>query len=142
MHFKESIFRICWSSRVLLFVNFCTLCFLCGFELEPFQKQNSGLGEYILAILTNHYYVLYCMLPVLFIIIAKYIKTIQDMEAVRFQNAFCQIRVLALRFSGWLCVYLLCHVLLPCAIGGKYLKIHGLTEQIAVNPHAGGSAPP
>jgi hypothetical protein len=114
---KRFIFRIFSENKILLLINFFVLCFICGRELKYFKNINMGVWGYIMIILTNHYYVLYCVLPILFIVIAKHIKGISQIEIIRYRNSFHQIRSTVNEYIQWLFVYFILHLLILFVIG-------------------------
>lgn len=118
--------RIFTENRILLLINFGILCFLCGNMLREYRTVSMGVWGYMLSILTNHYYILYCVVPILLIIIAKYIKNVRDIEVIRYHNAFQQIRISSKSFIQWLTLYLVAHLMIAFIIGIRTfgLSIH------------------
>lgn len=118
---KAFIEKLARDNRFLLLLNLCIVCFICGSELGKFPPKSLGLFEYITLILTNHYYILYCMLPIILLIFAKQIKGIQDIERIRYKNALCQIKEISKKSLMGISIYLLLHFVLTLIIGlGKF----------------------
>ncbi len=115
--------KIFAESRLLLLLNFCVLCFFCGHELDKYRSYGIGAFGYILGLLTNHYYVLYCLLPIMLLLITKHIKNISDIEIIRYRNAFCQIRQTTTKFLLWTAVYLFAHLIIISVIGLSKLPL-------------------
>lgn len=115
------------ENRALLVVNFCILCFICGDELNKYRGSSITALGYILGILTNHYYILYCMLPIVLIVIAKHIKSIPEIEIIRYKNSFCHIRQSASKFAIWIAIYLIMHLAIASIIG--FFSFNSLSNQ-------------
>ncbi len=114
--------RIILENRILLSVNFFVFCFLCGIALNEYREINIGIFGYILSVITNHYYVLYCMLPTILIIIAKYIRGQRDIETIRFKSFFHQIGSSIKSFTIWMLLYISTHFTIAFFIGIQVFK--------------------
>lgn len=132
---KAYISKIFIENKILLFINFCVLCFICGFELKKYQLIGMSVWEYIIMILTNHYYILYCVLPILLILISKYIKGIQDIEKIRYRNLFHQTRQSTKRFAYWIFLYSISHLIIIFIIGFTKLSVSFKNEIINLTIH-------
>ncbi len=123
--------RIVLDNKILLIINFLILCFICGYELKQYQGININIFSYIVIILTNHYYILYCMLPIILIIITKYIKNISSIEIIRYKNFFQQISKSVKIFIIFLFIYSLSHLILISTIGFNVFKLS--SNQVIIN---------
>lgn len=124
--------RIFFENRILLLINFGALCFLCGSVLREYREVNMGILGYTLSILTNHYYILYCVFPILLIIIARHIRNVTDIEMIRFGNAFQQIKMSVESFIQWLIVYITLHLVITFVIGIRTFGFSIHTQNIKV----------
>lgn len=118
--------RITVENKIPLLLNFFVLFFLCVLASKDYVGENISIFQYVLAILTNHYYVLYSMVPVLFIIMARYIKGIRDIEVVRYKSYYNQIINSTKTFITWLFLYFISHVAIIFIVG---IKTFGFTDQ-------------
>lgn len=113
----EKCKRIFIGNRLLLLINFSILCYTCGSTLQEYRRVDMGVWTYMLSVLTNHYYVLYCVFPILLIIIAKYIRNIDDIEIIRYKSAFHQIKESTKSFIEWLILYMTIQLMTIFTIG-------------------------
>lgn len=118
--------RIFVENRILLLINFGVLCFLCGSIIRKYREVDMGIWGYMLSILTNHYYILYCVFPILLIIIARHVRNVNDIEMIRYSNAFQQIKMSTKSFIQWLMAYMVLHLVITFVIGIRTfdLSIH------------------
>lgn len=110
------------ENRILLFVNFCILCFFSIYELKDDHHTGIGIFDFVIMIFTNHYYVLYFMLPTVFVVIGKKLKNIRTVEIIRYKNAYQYTYSTMLRFVKWIFLYLLFHIISLVVIGTAVLK--------------------
>lgn len=113
----KNIKRIFYNNRSLLTLNFAVLCFICGVELETAQQLGLHVDGYVILVLTNHYQVLYFILPILLIIIAKYSKNIRLIEKIRYRSTPNLIKYKRLEFVCWLLAYFVLQLLIIFLIG-------------------------
>lgn len=109
--------RIFIQNRILILINFGVLCFLCGNLLRKYRTVNMGIWGYMLSILTNHYYILYCVFPILLITTARHIRSINDIEIIRYNNAFEEIKISTKSFIQGLTLYMVSHLVIAFIIG-------------------------
>lgn len=107
----------------ILLLNFCVLCFLCGTELSGTVGYEFGIWGYLLLMLTNHYYIMYCVLPVIFFVLTKHIRRLESIELIRYQNRFQQVRKSTLCFFCWLLLYFLLTMLIVFIIGCRNFEL-------------------
>lgn len=126
--------RIFIENRILLLLNFGVLCFMCGSMLREYREVDMGIWGYMLAVLTNHYYILYCVFPILLIIIARRIRNVDDIEIIRYSNAFQQIKMSVQTFIQWLMAYMTINLIIIFVVGIKTfgLSIHLKNIKVAV----------
>lgn len=125
------IFSIFYENRRILLLDFCVLCFLCGSELSKTEDYGFGVWGYIISVLTNHYYTLYCLVPVLFIVLARGIRQISDIEIIRYGNRFRQNRRNTAILSLWLLTLFILKVAVVFLIG---IKTFGLSVRLQPIP--------
>lgn len=113
----EKCKRIFIENKMLLLINFSVLCYICGNTLQEYRRVDMGVWTYMLSVLTNHYYVLYCVFPILLIIIARYIRNIDDIEIIRYKNVFAQIKESTKSFIEWLILYMTIQLMTIFTIG-------------------------
>ena len=121
------IYDIFWQNRKILLLNFCVLCFLCGTELKEAENYDFGVWGYLIAVLTNHYYILYCLLPIMLIILTRYFRRTRDIEIIRYKTRFHQNRRNVRYFLYWLCSYFTLKAGIVFLIG---IKTFGLSAHI------------
>jgi len=107
------------------------LCFLCGSELSKTANYGFGVWGYIIAVLTNHYYMLYCLVPVIFIVLTRHIRQISDIEIIRYRNKFQQNRRNTAVFSLWLLILFVLKTVAVFLIG---IKKFGLSVRLESVP--------
>ncbi|WP_019138721.1 hypothetical protein [Peptoniphilus timonensis] len=127
--------RIFVENRTLLLINFGVLCFLCGSIIRKYRKVDMGIWGYMLSILTNHYYILYCVFPILLIIIARHIRNVNDIEMIRYRNAFQQIKMSTKSFIQWLMAYMVLHLVITFVIGIRTFDLSIHTQNIKVETY-------
>ena len=71
----------------------------------------------MILVLTNHYNVLYFVLPILLIIIAKYLKNIRLIEKIRYRSTTNMIKYKSLEFMCWLLSYFILQLFVITLIG-------------------------
>lgn len=123
------------ENRILLLINFGVLCFLCGNTLKEYGKVDMGIWGYMLSILTNHYYILYCVFPILLIIIARHIRNVSDIEMIRYSNALHQIKMSTKSFIQWLMVYMVLHLVITFVIGIRTFDLSIHAQNIKVEAY-------
>lgn len=109
--------RVFIENKILLLINFSLLCYICGSTLQEYRRVDMGIWTYMLSILTNHYFILYCVFPVLLIIIARYIRNIDDIEIIRYNSAFTQIKSSTMSFVKWLILFMTIQLAIIFTIG-------------------------
>ena len=129
---KDTVIKTFRQSRTVLSLNFMVLCFLGGAQVREAKAYGLGTGEYIILVLTNHYYILYFLCPVLFLVISGYIRGVSDSEIVRYRNYAQMIWVKTLAFTTWLAVYFLAVILILLLIGGAALGLSKSVDQYAL----------
>lgn len=127
--------RIFVENRILLLINFGVLCFLCGSIIREYREVDMGIWGYMLSILTNHYYILYCVFPILLIIIARHIRNVNDIEMIRYSNAFQQIKMSTKSFVQWLMAYMVLHLVITFVIGIRTFDLSIHTQNIKVEAY-------
>lgn len=135
---KRYVGQLFKENKVLLFINFCILCFFSLYELRDYHNMGIGIFDFIIMVLTNHYYILYFMLPIIFIVAGKYLKYIRNVEIIRYNNFYHYTYATMLRFTKWILSYLILHVISLIVIGlivlknptGSVLNIMVTDEQI------------
>lgn len=63
---KSKVINLFLSNKALLSLNFCVLCYVAGSARVTAITYQLGLFDYALFVLVDHYYVLYCLLPIMF----------------------------------------------------------------------------
>lgn len=121
------------ENRGILVINFFVLCYICGVELEQAKTYNIGIWGYIIMILSNHYYILYCLLPIMFIILTKYLRKIRSVELVRYRNRYEQSRKMVADFICWLVSYFTIKVCVIVAIGVRTFGLSVFPEIVDVS---------
>lgn len=119
--------KIFVENSMLLLINFGVLCFLCGSILREYREMDMGVWGYVLSTLSNHYYILYCVFPILLIITARHIRNASDIERIRYRNSFQQIKMSTKSFIEWLALYMLAHLLVAFVIG---IRTFGLSVHL------------
>lgn len=114
---KSKVNNLFLANKALLLLNFCVLCYIAGSVRETAIRYQLELFDYALLVLVDHYYVLYCLLPILLIIITKHIRNSSDIEKVRYRNINQMMRVEISSFTAWLSLYLLSSLLIVLLIG-------------------------
>lgn len=127
--------RIFVENRILLLINFGVLCFLCGSIIRKYREVDMGIWGYMLSILTNHYYILYCVFPILLIIIARHVRNVNDIEMIRYSNAFQQIKMSTKSFIQWLMAYMVLHLVITFVIGIRTFDLSIHTQNINVEAY-------
>lgn len=125
------IYHIFYENRKILLFDFCILCFICGSELSKTADYDFGVWGYIIIILTNHYYILYCLVPVIFIVLSRRIRETRNVEIIRYQNRFQQNRRNTAIFSLWLLILFSIKIAVVFLIG---IKKYGLSVKLEPVP--------
>jgi len=107
--------------RILL-LNFIVLCFIAGSNIPTYQQYDISMWDFILLNLTDHYYVLYCMIISLIVIISKDIKDINYTQQLRYKNIFAYNLSRIRYFLAFLNLYFLAHILILLLIGALNFK--------------------
>ncbi len=126
---KRKFINIIISNRILLLFNLVIFSFTAGLDIKPVLEIGGGASNYIIISLINHYYVLYGMLPIISVIIAKYIKNIRSEEKLRYRNRQSQIFVDISSFGAWLFCYFLLHLVILFVVG---LTVFGSWREVAL----------
>jgi hypothetical protein len=132
---KSKIRSITLANRALLFLNFCVLCFVCGSTRTTAISLGLGLFDYALLVLVDHYYVLYCLLPIMLVVITKHIRSMSDIEKVRYQSATQMMQVEILSFISWFGLYLLVSLGVVLLVGLTTFKPNLYATDIGTTGH-------
>lgn len=114
---RNKITRITSDNRFLLLVNLFILCFVCGTTRAPAMNLGLGLFDYALVVFVDHYYVLYCMLPILLIVITRYLRGISEVEQIRYQSNKAVIKTELISFVSWFGLYILFSLIVVLSVG-------------------------
>ncbi len=137
--FKYKIKDIFMNNKYILLFNLWVFLFMSSLNVRNIKLINGEISEYIISCLIDHYYVLYCMLPILIIITSKYIKSIRYDEKIRYKSIYCHVRKEVLGFIIWFIIYIFIHVILLCFLAllffdkfssVKLIEIRGYDELI------------
>jgi hypothetical protein len=113
----KKVINLFLANRALLFLNFCVLCYVAGSARATAITYHLGLFDYALLVLVDHYYVLYCLLPILLVIITKHLRSLSNIEKIRYRNINQMMRVEILSFTTWFTFYLFSSLLIVLLIG-------------------------
>ena len=105
------------QNRILLLADFCVLSYVCGTKLAEFRGAGIDAFGFALGCMIDQYYILYGMLPVVFLLITRYIKNTRDIEVIRYRNIYRHIRQATKQFASWIAAYLLAHLILILTVG-------------------------
>lgn len=114
---KSKVINLFLANKVLLFLNFCVLCYVAGSARAIAITYQLGLFDYALLVLVDHYYVLYCLLPIMLVIITKHLRSLSDIEKIRYRNSNQMMQVEILSFTTWFAFYLFSSLLIVLLIG-------------------------
>jgi len=104
---KSKVINLFLANKALLALNFCVLCFVAGSARATAITYHLGLFDYALLVLVDHYYVLYCLLPIMLVIITKHLRSLSDIEKIRYRNTNQMMRIeilSSLSISDLMCV--------------------------------------
>jgi len=132
---KSKVINLFLANRALLFLNCCVLCYVAGSARATAITYQLGLFDYALLVLVDHYYILYCVLPILLIIITKHIRSSSDIEKIRYPNINQMMRVEILSFTVWFSIYLLSSLLIVLLIGLPTFKPNLFTGTFSGSIH-------
>jgi len=114
---KSKVINLFLANKALLALNFCVLCFVAGSARATAITYHLGLFDYALLVLVDHYYVLYCLLPIMLVIITKHLRSLSDIEKIRYRNTNQMMRVEIFSFTAWFTFYLFLSLLSVLLIG-------------------------
>jgi len=120
----RDIFR---QNKLLLIVNFIIFCFFCSINIHEAELYNFNTIEFALLRLIDHYYILYCLFPILLIILATYFKQEDNIFKIRYITKKQIISKDLKVFLCWLSLYLFMHILLAILISSFFLRFSFLT---------------
>lgn len=129
--FRVKLGRIAASNSILLAFNFIVFAFVCDANRLQASYLNLKLFDYVLLALTDHYYVLYCLLPVMLVVISRYLINISDIERLRYQSDKQLMRVEVLAFLAWFALYILLHAVIAIVMGIRTLPANLFATTVA-----------
>ena len=132
----KNIEKITIENKYVLLLNFAVLCFISGDYLAQFRGANLTVWDYSLLILTDHYYIFYALIPIVFIVLAKQLRGIRDIEIIRFKDVFQYRRFSVRRFLSWMALYLLSQLIITLAVGASQFSFR-IYDPIRPSPDAG-----
>ena len=114
---NKVIYQIIVENRRLLLLDFCILCFICGTEVKTANFYDFGVLGYLLMVFTNHYYILYCLFPVMIIILTRQLRRIRNVELIRYRNHLEQMRNHMGGIATWIICFFLLKIITATGIG-------------------------
>lgn len=109
--------NIILSNKIVLVLNLLIFGFVCLIYLDDGKALELNLWEYVLVSMTDHYYILLFLVPIITIVISKYLKSMSDMEKIRYGNYRRIIKKEVMGFAVWIILYFSAHVLVAFLIG-------------------------
>lgn len=94
------------------------------------------MWDFILLNLTDHYYVLYCMIISILIIVSRDIKDINYAEQVRYKNIFAYNLSKIRYFLVFIILYFLAHILILLVIGALNFNTKASLSPIVVEGYS------
>ena len=114
---KDIILAKIKENYIILLLDFIVLCFIAGSNIPTYQKFHIDMWDFILLNLTDHYYVLYCMIISIIVIVSRDIKDINYAEQIRYKNIFAYNLSKIRYFLVFISLYFLAHILILLVIG-------------------------
>ena len=130
---KDIILAKIKENYLILLLNLIVLSFLAGSNIASYQKYNISMWDFVLLNLTDHYYVLYCMIISVIIMISRDIKDINYTEQLRYKNVYSYNLSKIRHFLVFLSLYFLAHILILIIIGALNFKTTTSLSPIVVD---------
>lgn len=123
--FRNNIILLGLNTIVLLIVAFSKAGYL--------SDTNIYVFDYVLLTIIDHYYALYCIFPILFIIIIKYHRQTSDIETIRYPDRLSQQRINLISLSVGIFLYFLATFIIISIVGLFNFRAN-LSAIIITNP--------
>lgn len=132
---KSKMINLFLANRALLLLNFCIICYVSGSARSTAISYGLGLFDYALLVLADHYYVLYCLLPIMIVVITKHIRNLNDVEKIRYRSITQMMQVEIISFTSWFGLYLLASLIIVLLIGLPTFKPNLYAGDFRPNSH-------
>ncbi|MBM0046200.1 hypothetical protein JNO63_03745 [Anaerococcus sp. mt242] len=133
---KDIILAKIKENYLILLLDFIVLCFIAGSNISTYQQYHISMWDFILLNLSDHYYVLYCMIISILVIISRDIKDINYAEQVRYKNIFSYNLSKIRYFLVFISLYLLAHILILLVIGALNFNTKASLSPIVVEGYS------
>ncbi|MDU5229942.1 MAG: hypothetical protein E6175_06145 [Anaerococcus sp.] len=103
---KKNLINIFYKNRFLLLISYL-ISFLISIQDRMLYKDiDLSIFDFLLLMYSDHYNTMYFILPIVFLVIARDIKEINDIEIIRYKNIFEFTSQKILRFS----IFIFAHI--------------------------------
>ncbi len=103
---KENLINIFYKNRVLLLICYLLSILTSIQDRIIYKNMDISIFDFMLLMYADHYNTMYFILPIVFIIIARDIKEINDIEVLRYRNIFSYTSQKILKFSIFIFVHI------------------------------------
>ena len=121
------------NNSILLVLNAIVLLIIAFGKAGYLSGTNIYVFDYVLLTIIDHYYALYCIFPILFIIIIKYFRQTSDIESIRYPNRLSQQRINLISLAISIILYFLATFIIISIVGLFYFRAN-LSANIITNP--------
>lgn len=121
------------NNSILLILNTIVLLIIAFGKAGYLSGTNIYVFDYVLLTIIDHYYALYCIFPILFIIIIKYFRQTSDIETIRYPNRLNQQRINLISLAICIFLYFLATFIIICIVGLFHFRAN-LSASIFTNP--------
>lgn len=103
---KKNLINIFYKNRFLLLISYL-ISFLISIQDRMLYKDiNLSIFDFLLLMYSDHYNTMYFILPIVFLVIARDIKEIKDIEIIRYKNIFEFTAKKILEFSAFILIHI------------------------------------
>lgn len=103
---KENLINIFYKNRVLLLICYLISILTSIQDRIIYKNMDISIFDFMLLMYADHYNTMYFILPIVFIVIARDIKEINDIEVLRYRNIFAYTSQKILKFSIFIFVHI------------------------------------
>ncbi|EKU93045.1 Uncharacterised protein [Alloiococcus otitis] len=103
--FQSKLIEFYQVNKYLLLANFLVYCFFFGNNFSQGKANGFHNIEFALLTMTDHYYLLNAVFPLMLIMLTRYFKQEREEEVIRFVYRRAQVRNEVSIFACWLILY-------------------------------------
>lgn len=127
---RLQLIKIYQTNKILLLLLFLTYSFFVGREVVIAKSLDVGIWEFLLITMTNQYYLIYGLLPIVLLIVSRYLNEPKDLIKIRLKHLYKYVRFEFIAIFISVGLLILLHAFYALSIGLFFFKIK--TDFVAI----------